>query len=292
MPTVETPALSLHYREAGDPDGSPVLLVHGWPDAAVGWQPLVDRLDGTGLRLIVPDNRGSGGTRFRTADTPRDGTAVALTADVLDLADALGLDRFAVVGHDWGARTAYGLAALAPDRVERVVALALGYQPGGRFAVPERFGQSRNFWYQWLMCFPAGADSIAADPVGFARLQWETWSPSGWWTEQDFAVTAETFGPDWLAVTLSNYRSRYLPDEPRDPRYDPLRERLAGVEFLRTPTLMIQGGDDRCDPPVESEGLEPHFADYRRVVLDGVGHFPHREAPDTVAGLVRDHLAA
>jgi pimeloyl-ACP methyl ester carboxylesterase len=55
---------------------------------------------------------------------------------------------------------------------------------------------------------------------------------------------------------------------------------------------MVQGGADTCDPPSESEGLEGHFEDYRRVVLDGVGHFPQREDPRAVADLVLEHLAA
>ena len=55
---------------------------------------------------------------------------------------------------------------------------------------------------------------------------------------------------------------------------------------------MVQGGADACDPPSESEGLEDHFDEHRRVVLDGVGHFPQREAPDAVADLVLAHLAA
>ena len=55
---------------------------------------------------------------------------------------------------------------------------------------------------------------------------------------------------------------------------------------------MVQGGADTCDPPSESEGLEGHFDAYERVVLDGVGHFPQREAPERVAELVLAHLAA
>ena len=76
-------------------------------------------------RTIVPDLRGSGRTRFRSPGTPRDGQAVALAQDALDLADGLGLRRFPVVGHDWGGRTAYTLAALAPDRITAVASLAL-----------------------------------------------------------------------------------------------------------------------------------------------------------------------
>ena len=132
------------------------------------------------------------------------------------------------------------------------------------------------------------------DPVGFARRQWETWSPPGWWDEAELEATAEVAfrHPDWPATTLSGYRTRFLPDEPVDPRYDDVRARVAAVDHLTVPTLMVQGGADTCDPPSESEGLEDHFDEYRRVVLDGAGHFPQREDPRAVADLVLEHLAA
>ena len=127
---------------------------------------------------------------------------------------------------------------------------------------------------------------------GFARIQWDTWSPPGWFDDAEFAATAHDFAnPDWVAITLNAYRSRFLANEPRDPRYDDLRRRLVGVERITVPTLMIQGGADFCDPPALSEGLDDWFTGYyRRVMLDGVGHFPHREAADRVAELVDDHL--
>lgn len=106
----------------------------------------------------------------------------------------------------WGAREAYTLAALFPDRVTAIAALALGYQPRGTFSLPS-FEQSRRFWYQWFMCTDGGAEAVRQDPVGFARLQWETWSPSGWFDDAEFTRTAECFsGPDWAAVTLNAYR--------------------------------------------------------------------------------------
>ena len=97
--------------------------------------------------------------------------------------------------------------------------------------------------------------------------------------------------PDWVEITLNAYRARFLPDEPRDPRYDELRRRLADVGPLTVPTLMIQGGSDSCDEARSSARLDHWFnGGYRRVVLDGVGHFPHREATQTVAELVHDHF--
>ena len=291
MATFLTDILEISYEVTGPPDGPPVMLIHGWPDAARGWRNVVGRLNALGWHTIVPDLRGSGSTRFLSPATPRDGQAVALAQDALDLADGLGIGRFAVVGHDWGARVAYSLAALVPDRIRAIAALALAYQPRAVFTMPD-FAQARAFWYQWLMYVDAGAEAIRRDPVGFARIAWDTWSPPGWFDDEEFKATALSFtNPDWIAITLNAYRARFLPDEPRDTRYDKLRRRLTEVEYLSVPTLMIQGGSDACDPPAHSEGLERWFTgDYHRVMLDGVGHFPHREAAESVAEHVHQHL--
>ncbi|WP_235487379.1 alpha/beta fold hydrolase, partial [Frankia sp. AvcI1] len=98
MPTtVRTEVLDISVEVTGPADGPPVVLLHGWPDAARGWHGVQAGLNERGWRTIVPDLRGSGATRFRDAGTPRDGQAVALAQDALDLADALGLGRIAVV---------------------------------------------------------------------------------------------------------------------------------------------------------------------------------------------------
>jgi pimeloyl-ACP methyl ester carboxylesterase len=123
----------------------------------------------------------------------------------------------AVVAHDWGGRAAYTLAALWPERLASIAALALGYQPRGRFVLPD-FAQCQRFWYQWLLYVDAGADAVIGDPIGFARRHWERWSPSGWFDEAEFGATASVFRhPDWSAITLNAYRSRFHAAEPVDP---------------------------------------------------------------------------
>ncbi len=132
MPTLTTDLLEIAYEDDGPRDGPPVLLLHGWPDSPRTWREVASRLTQAGYRTIVPALRGFAPTRFRDPDIPRTGQVVALAQDALDLLDGLGLDRAAVVGHDWGARTGYALAALAPERVSRLVAVSVGYAPGGR----------------------------------------------------------------------------------------------------------------------------------------------------------------
>jgi pimeloyl-ACP methyl ester carboxylesterase len=291
MNCIRTDILEIAFEEGGPPDGTPVLLLHGWPDAPRGWNEVASRLQEAGHRTIAPFLRGSSPTEFLSKQTPRVGAGVALAQDALDLADALGIENFAVLGHDWGAREAYILAALFPQRVMAVAALALGYQPRGTFSIPS-FDQSRHFWYQWFMCTDGGAAAVRGDPTGFARIQWETWSPSGWFEDEEFARTAESFAsPDWAAITLNAYRARWRQGEAWDSRYDGLQNRLSQVEYLQTPTLMIQGLADYCDTPSQSEALEGFFAGgYRRLALENVGHFPHREAPGLVSEAVIHHF--
>ena len=290
MQTVTTELLEIGVEIGGPEDGQPILLLHGWPDDVRTWCGVAPRLQAAGWRTITPYLRGFGPTRFRSDQTIRDGRGVALTQDAIDLADALGLDTFAVAGHDWGARTAYFLAALFPERVTRIAVLSVAFAPRGAFGTPP-FSQARLYWYQWFMTTDGGARAVRDDPIGFARIQWDTWSPPGWFDEAEFAATARSFeNPDWVDITLHSYRSRWQP-EPSDPRYDDLQQRLASVESLSTPTLMIHGGADTCVEPSISEGLDRYFTDgYRRLVLDGVGHFPSREAPDAVADAVLEHL--
>jgi pimeloyl-ACP methyl ester carboxylesterase len=290
---IRTEILEIAFEESGSPDGVPVFLLHGWPDAPCGWNGVARQLQAAGYHTIVPYLRGSSPTEFLSEKTPRVGSGVALAQDAIDLADSLHVDKFVVIGHDWGARAAYTLAALFPKRVLATAALALAYQPRGIFKVPS-FEQSRRFWYQWFVCTDGGAEKVRKDPIGFARIQWETWSPPGWFDDAEFERTSASFSSaDWASITLNAYRSRWRLDEASDSRYAVLQRRLSEIEHLSTPTLMMQGLSDSCDPPSESEGLEAHFTGgYERMELQGVGHFPHREAPllisDAILRFLRD----
>ncbi len=291
MPTVRTDVLEIAYEQGGPADGPPVLLLHGWPDAPRSFNAVAPLLHAAGYRTIAPYLRGFGPTRFLSRATPRVGTAVALAKDALDLADRLHLGRFAVVGHDWGARTAYTLAAVAPERVTAIAALSVAFAPRGESQVPA-FEQARHYWYQWFMCTDGGVEEVTADPVAFARIQWETWSPHGWFDIAEFARTAESFAnPDWVAISLNSYRSRWRKGEKKDLRHLALQRRLEATTLLGTPTLMIQGGADTCLLPNKSEGRERYFTGgYKRLVLAGIGHFPQREAPDAVAEAILNLL--
>ena len=137
MNSIRTPLLEIAYEDEGPRDGQAVMLLHGWPDAPRGWDAVARGLHRVGWRTIIPYLRGSQPTRFLSETTPRYAGGVALAQDAIDLADALKIDRLAIVGHDWGARAAYTVAALFPERLSAVAALALGYQPRGIFKIPD-----------------------------------------------------------------------------------------------------------------------------------------------------------
>ena len=288
--TTLTETLEIVHEDDGPDDGPVVLLLHGWPDDARAWKDVTPRLNAAGFRTIAPWLRGFGPTRFRSAQTFRDGRAEAVAQDAIDLADALRIERFAVVGHDWGARAAYALAAVIPDRLTALAALSIGYPPRGLFVVPETL-QARAWWYQWLLSVDHGVEAVSRDPKSFARFQWETWSPSGWFDSAEFDLTAESFlNPDWVAITVHGYRSRWR-ETPVDPRYNAVRARVTATETLAVPTLMLQGELDGTVLAASTEGKERYFtAGYTRQVLPGVGHFPSREAPEAVTRALLAHL--
>jgi pimeloyl-ACP methyl ester carboxylesterase len=281
-----TSVLDVAYHEQGSSRGFPIVFLHGWPDDATGWDAVTTRTVAAGFRTIAPYLRGFGPTRFVDEATPRSGQLSALGADVLELADALALDRFAVVGHDWGARAAYIAATESPARISHVIALSVGY---GTNAPDQRLSlrQARNYWYHWLFCLPRGEEIVRTQRRELCEFMWRTWSPG--WTPPpaDYVRAAESFeNPDWAEITVHSYRHRWGHAD-GDPRYAGLEGRLAGPPIVGVPTLVLHGVDDACNDPATSADRERFFSDsYERRLLPRVGHFPQREAPDAVADAI------
>ena len=280
--TVETPVLSVGCLVSGPEHGRPLMLLHGWPDVAQTWDGLLPALHEAGYRTVAPFLRGHGPTRFRDGAAMRSGEVVALAQDVLDLADALGLERFGVVGHDWGARAAYTVACVAPERVVALAALATGWDSNDPDQ-PVSMPQNQAYWYQWLMGLERGAALVRNDRRGFTRHIWEAWSPGWPVPEDEFAVATAGFdNPDWAEITVHSYRVRWSL-APKDPAHARLVRRVAADPVIAVPTLMLQGRADPVALPQGSEGKEKLFSGgYERVVLDGLGHFPQRQGPDAV----------
>jgi pimeloyl-ACP methyl ester carboxylesterase len=174
MPFVATRFAHIAYEDHGSADHCPVILLHGFPDSFRTWDGVIDTLKSEQLRFLVPHLRGFAGTRVENPDA-LSGQTAALAQDVLDFADALALNRFVLVGHDWGARTAYSVAVLAPQRLLGFVTLSTPYVMfGGKRESPE---QIRAYWYQWYFNTERGRQAFEADPIPFCEYLWPTWSP-------------------------------------------------------------------------------------------------------------------
>jgi pimeloyl-ACP methyl ester carboxylesterase len=288
MDFVNTERLRVAYRECGNPSGEPLFLLHGWPDDIHTWQAILPAL--SAWRVIIPSLRGFGETRFLDPATPRSGQLSALAQDLFDLASALDIERFNVVGHDWGARAAYNASLLMPERVQRCVAISVGWgtnDPTQSLSLV----QARNYWYHWYMATERGAEALRKERREFAHLLWRSWSPTWHFSEGEFHDTMHAFdNPDWAAVTIHSYRHRWGL-APSDPFYALLEERLHRESVISVPTLVIHGTEDGANSPQTSERKEHLFSgSYERILLNGAGHFPQRERPDEVASAIADWL--
>nr|WP_294815936.1 alpha/beta fold hydrolase [uncultured Sphingomonas sp.] len=109
----------MSYTDLGPRGASAVILLHGWPYSIDCFAEAAARLVQAGHRVIVPELRGHGGTRFLSAATIRNGQQSALASDVVALMDALGVQSAVLGGCDWGARTACIVAACGWNDVRR-----------------------------------------------------------------------------------------------------------------------------------------------------------------------------
>ena len=291
LTTHRTRLLDVATVDEGPSDGPVVLLLHGWPDDATTWAGVAPYLNDAGFRTVTPYLRGFGATRFLATETPRTGNSGILALDAIDLMDALGVDAFMVAGHDWGSNAAEAMAVGWPERVTRMAMLSTPSRLGGMPTPP--FRQAQRQWYHWFQATKRGAEAVRRDPKGFSRVMWDDWSPKGWYDEATFeAVAASWDNPDWADVTLHSYRARWDEAEP-DPRSADLEAQVKATKTLSTPTMYIQGAVDGVNPPEASKDVRAKFdGPFEFVTLGGVGHFPTRETPDAVAGVLISHFRA
>ncbi len=266
------------------------VLLHGFPDTAHTWRHLGPALADAGYRVVAPFTRG-----YAPSGLPADGSyhVPALMSDVLELHAALGGDdRAVLVGHDWGAITANGLAAAEESPFRRVVSLAVppfgAMNPSrtdlGRWAriLPR---QATLSWYTVFNQLPALPERTFDRLV--ARL-WARWSP-GYDATTDLALLAESMPTDeHKSAALGYYRAGIRPWRvPR--RYRHLG--AAAVGLPRVPLLFLQGADDGCLDSRWADHVEGRLGDEGRVVVvPDAGHFLQIERPDVVNGLVLEFL--
>jgi pimeloyl-ACP methyl ester carboxylesterase len=282
---VQTGALEIAYEESGPADGVAVLLMHGWPYDPRTYDAVVPRLTAAGCRTIVPYLRGFGPTRFLSADTPRSGQQAALGKDLLDLMDALGLQRAALVGYDWGGRAACIAAAIWPERV-RCLVTGNGYniQDIARSGEPVAPEQELRFWYQYYFQTERGRAGLHANRREFCRLIWRLWSPNWTFDDATFERSATSFdNPDFVDVTIQSYRHR-VKNAAGDPTLEPIEQRLAALPTIAVPTISLNGEANGVGPPQRSAGHARFFTGpYQRKVIPVAGHNLPQEVPDVVA---------
>lgn len=290
---VKTSAVRLAYEESGPKKGERLLLVHGWPDSPRTWDKVLPLLHDAGYRTVAPYLRGYGPSEYRDRvfgrNPRRTGQPVAFAQDMIDLADELGMRRFYYIGHDWGADTAYPLAAIFPHRLKSMVTLSVPFQTP--LSTPPALPQARAIWYQWFLCSEPGVKKFREDPIAFGKEQWDTWSPRGWYSPSEFAEAARSWeGRDYVETVLHKYRSRWGASE-NDPRYSVLQDRYEATKQISIPTTLIHGMEDMCTLPETTDGAGRYFTNgYKRVLLDDCGHFPQREQPKETAAAILEHL--
>ncbi|CAB3753681.1 alpha/beta fold hydrolase [Paraburkholderia humisilvae] len=289
---VGTRLLDVGYLEWNPQGTRTAVLVHGWPDSPESWSRVAPALAAAGYRVLAPALRGFEPTRFLDASTPRSGQLAALGCDLLEFCDALGVTQPVLIGHDWGARAVANACGLDRGAASHLVMLSVGYgtnDPSQTLSLQ----QARNYWYHWFMSTSRGQRAVEEDRRAFTRLMWDTWSPAGWYDAAAFDEACRAFdGPDWAQVVVHSYRHRWGFAE-GDAEYAAEEAKLNPAPTLDVPTLILHGGADTCNPPSSSSGRESYFnGPYDRVVLDGIGHFPQREAPQAVASQILKFLTA
>ena len=278
--TVETQQLMVACESRGPSDGTPVLLLHGWPDDLRTWDAVAGPLAEEGFRVIVPFLRGFGPTRFRDASTPRTGQPSALACDARQLLDGLGLPRVTVVGHDWGARAAYVLAALWPERVERLITLAVGYETGIKPGSQTGLFAAACLLVSMVLASERGREALLENRRGLCEFLWRTWSPTWRFTEAQFMRTAQSWeNPAWVEITLHSYRMRWG-NAPADPMFAELEARMNEHPPISVPTVQLHGAQDGAALADAVKDQEKSFpSGYRRRILPEAGHFIPRECP-------------
>lgn len=277
-------AFHLHrWGHAGDPW---LLCLHGFPEYGGAWAEVAAHL--TGYRVVAPDQRGYG-----QSWAPPEVAAYATGRLVGDMAALIGtLGRpAAVIGHDWGAAVAYGLAMSRPDLVPRLVILNGVHPVPFQRALAAGGAQSAASQYiDWLRA-EGSEERLAAD--GFARLRalFAAHMDMGWLTGATLdAYLAEWARPGRLRGMVNWYRaSPLVVARPGQPVTD---LPALPVERMRVvmPHLLIWGENDTALLPDATEGLEEFAPQLTRITIPGADHWLHHQKPAEVARTIRDWL--
>jgi len=261
-------------RDAGPADGEPVVLLHGFPQDSTAFARLTPLLNATGLRTLVPDQRG-----YCASARPRGRRAYRLhetVDDVLALMYDAGLRSAHVVGHDWGGIVAWALAAWQPDRVRTLTALSVPH-PAAMQQAMLTSDQSVRSSYVAFFQLPMLPERVLLAGRGAALRR--TLLRGGLPAEAVDHYVRRMLEPGALTAALNWYRA--LPLSASRP-----------VGTVRVPTLHVWSTGDAFLGRTATEASARHVdAPYRLEVLDDVPHWLPELAPERVAELVTAHVA-
>lgn len=282
--------VTLNVALAGDPANPPVILLHGFPESHRTWRELVPRLK-QDFRLIMPDQRG-----FAGSDLPQEVEAYktdTLVDDIFALADALSVERFVLVGHDWGGAIAWAAALRDTSRVTRLAIVNSPHPVVFQKSLIEDADQRAAS--QYITAFRAPGFEKMVEAKGFEWFFDTTFA-----RHVDLSRIAEyerrQYINDWsqpgaFNAMLNWYRgSRVTVPAPGAtmPLPDWLLRAFPSIEI---PTLVVWGMRDGALLPIQLEGLDALVDDLTIVRLPDAGHFAPWEAADEVATALQPFLA-
>jgi pimeloyl-ACP methyl ester carboxylesterase len=287
---IDAGLLNVGYAEAGPADGPVVILLHGWPYDIYSFVDVTPLLAQAGYRVIVPYLRGYGTTRFLSNDTFRNGQPAALAVDIIDLMDALKIEKATLAGFDWGARTADIMAALWPQRCKALVSVS-GYlissQESGKMPLPP--SAELQWWYQFYFATDRGQAGYEKYRHDFAKLIWQLASPKWKFDDATYDRSAKAFdNPDHVAIVIHNYRWRIAVAE-GEARYAEFDKRISASPVITVPTITMEGDANGAPHPPPSSYAGKFSGKYQhRDITGGIGHNLPQEAPQAFAEAVID----
>lgn len=270
---IPTEAGTFDAIAAGPEDGRNVLLLHGFPEAAVAWTDQVDALGAAGFRAVAPDQRGYS-PDVRPQDV-REYQLDDLTGDVLAIADALGWRAFDLVGHDWGATLAWLVAAQHPQRVRTLSAVSMPHPSA--FAEALREDEDQMLRSQHLQLYRSSSSTaekrlLADDAAGLRQAFDRRIPPSR--IEEYLGRLRE---PGALSAALNWFRATPL-------------SRLDAPK-ITVPTLYVWGTEDVAVGSTAALATEAWVSGaYRFEMLEDLSHWLPEEEPEIIAALLLDQL--
>ena len=273
---VDANGVTFHYLAAGE--GPLALCLHGFPDNAHTYDELLPALAAAGFRAVAPFMRGYAPTspapdcRYQS---------VLLAQDALALVSALGSERACLVGHDWGATAAYGAAALAPERVERMVTIGAAHPAAFRGDLATSYERHKGIWHAYFFQMPFAEQAVAANDFAFIEQWWRDASPEYDPTPIIERVKATFRVPGVVTAALGYYRHTFHPGN-RDPALEAPQGRVSSAP-TPVPTLALHGTRDRPGRLEAFERMDDLFVGgLQKIVYPGAGHFVHVERPGDV----------